>query len=367
MTFTDQEGRYELFGLAKARHYAVTAQPPNGQLYFAAEDGIADTPGLEPLTVDFNLARGMEMRGRVTSQETGKPVKDAVVAYYPLFPNENTKGIPGYPNAPASAAITTADGSYRLAVLPGPGVIGIIATPRHAYANAPVTAKDLADLFKDKRDHGNERFLHCDHGVGHGSIDQERFSALALISPVEGAESVTHDIALMPARTVRGTVLGPHGKPLAGTNVMGLESWSSYQVLENGDFVVTRLTPGRTRELVFEHIEKGLAKLVAIPGDRTEPLTVRLEPYGSVTGRLVDKDGKPVAGSRVQMRRSGFVGSYLPDKTDRDGRFRASGLIPGQKYWLGGFREEAAWSTEFTAESGQEKDVGDVQPLKRSE
>jgi RNA polymerase sigma factor (sigma-70 family) len=367
IAYTDNEGRYELPGMAKARHYAVTAQPPNGQLYFAAHDGVDDTPGLEPLTLDFALAQGMEMRGRVTSRATGKPVKDAVVAYYPLFPNENTKTISGYPNGPASSAVTDAKGFYRLAALRGPGVIGVVAAPRDNYANAPVTSKALADLFKDKGDHGNEKTLYADHGAVYGFIDQERFSALILVSPAQGAETATRDIALGSAVSVKGVVLGPDNKPLTGANVMGLESWSSYQFLGSGEFEVKRLVPGRTRELVFEHKEKGLGKFLTVSAERNEPLTVRLEPYGSVTGRLVDKDGKPVAGARVQMGRAGFVCPDLPEKTDRDGRFRASGLVPGQKYSVQAFREDIGWSVKFTAGAGQENDVGNIRPVKRSD
>lgn len=175
------------------------------------------------------------------------------------------------------------------------------------------------------------------------------------------------NIVLTPARSLKGVLLGPDGNPLTGVNAMGLKSWTSYELLTSGEFMVTRLAPGRTRELVFEHKGKRLGMLVAVSGDHTDALTVRLEPYGSVTGRLVDKEGKPVAGSRAQMGRFGFVGPDLPEKTDRDGRFRAGELIPGQKYWVSGFREETFWHVEFTAEAAKEKDLGDVRPFKRSE
>jgi RNA polymerase sigma factor (sigma-70 family) len=364
VAYTDKEGRYELLGCPKSRWYTVTARPQNGQLYFAAWKGAADTPGLDALAMDFDLVGGIELRGRVTDRVTGKPPRRAVVEYYPLYPNANVRKIPDYPDTAASSAVTGPDGSYRLVALPGPGVVGVIAGPPDSYAHGLVTPKELAGLFKDGKDHGNEVRLYIAHGEGYGAILQERYSSLTLITPAEGAAPLTRDIALAPARTLRGTVLGPDGKPLAGATVMGL-TWTvethSPEILEGGDFVVRRLTPGRTRDLVFQHKGQGLGKFVVVPGDRTEPLVVRLEPYGSATGRLLGRDNQPMPGNKLQMGRTGFVGPELPDKTDREGRFRVGGLIPGQKYWLQSSREGLGWHVEFTAESGP-KNLGDLHP-----
>lgn len=46
---------------------------------------IPDTPGLEPLTVDFALDRGIAVRGRLIDKTTGKPVRGHV--YYHAEPD----------------------------------------------------------------------------------------------------------------------------------------------------------------------------------------------------------------------------------------------------------------------------------------
>jgi hypothetical protein len=132
------------------------------------------------------------------------------------------------------------------------------------------------------------------------------------------------------------------------------------EVLETAEFTVRRMTPGRPRQLVFESKSTGLGKCVVIAGDRSEDLVVRLEPYGSVTGQLLNKDKTPVAGLKLQRGEAGFVGGDYGEKTDAEGRFRIAGLVPGQKYRVQGFRAEVGWQIEFTAESGPLKDLGVV-------
>ena len=139
-TYTDKEGRYELLGVAKAPGYWVTAQPQNGQLYFAISKSFDAPPGQDTLVGDFHLVGKIEVRGRITDQATGKPPKQAMVEYHPLYPNASIDEIldktdhTKYSQVHGSAAVAGPDGSYRLTVLPGPGVLGVIALPRESYA-----------------------------------------------------------------------------------------------------------------------------------------------------------------------------------------------------------------------------------------
>lgn len=78
---TDQEGRYELLGLAKSPRYTLAVRPANGQFYFQRTVELTDTAGLDPLTADIELVQGMTVRGKVTDKATGKPVAQALVEY----------------------------------------------------------------------------------------------------------------------------------------------------------------------------------------------------------------------------------------------------------------------------------------------
>ena len=58
--------------------------------------------------------------------------------------------------------------------------------------------------------------------------------------------------------------------------------------------------------LFFVDKERKLGAFLALKGEVKEPLTVKLEPCGSVSGRVLDQDGEPVADKAVE--------SYNPTK-----------------------------------------------------
>jgi hypothetical protein len=194
---------------------------------------------------------------------------------------------------------------------------------------------------------------------GKGILCVDKYHALSLINPGEKVESVALDLRLQPARTLQGMVVGPEGKPLTGVEVVGLAALPYDEMLDSASFTVTGLNPRRSRDLFFRHREKGLGKVLTIRGDETGPLTVQLDPCGSIIGRMVDEGGKPVPEITFY-----YWGGYLPAvpaKTDRDGRFHVA-LVPGQKYALGllGSRRLLRNVGEVKVESGQSKDLGDL-------
>jgi hypothetical protein len=283
-----------------------------------------------------------------------------VVVYYPLAPNPHSAALPNCTDwlAPSSARVRP-DGSYSLAVLPGPGVVLVAASPRDWYAGARLDDKELADLFGDGKSHGDSSCLHVSAGRQQSRCYVDRYNALSLIKPDEGTGPLTLDLTVEPARGARGTVVGPDGEPLSGVRAGGLSSGPDMETLAGASFTVGGLSPGRPRELFFHHREKGLSKVVTVRGDEAEPLAVRLEPCGAVLGRLVDKGGAPVSGVTVAVR--GRYDGVPTTQTDRDGRFRL-GLVPGLKYSFGlwGGRRLLREVADLEVESGCCNDLGDL-------
>jgi hypothetical protein len=110
---------------------------------------------------------------------------------------------------------------------------------------------------------------------------------------------------------------------------------------------------------------------------------VRLEPTGTLVGRVVDAEGKPLAGLKVSTHLSfkpedykdlpadlrlnmQFWGKLINGEatTDEDGKFRVEGLVPGLKYLLNVKRGTeflpSCTREDLAVESGKAKDLGEL-------
>jgi RNA polymerase sigma factor (sigma-70 family) len=363
---TDEKGRYRLAGLGKHEHYHLEA----GAIPYFRQDkfDVKDAPGLEPLTVDFDLEQGVVVRGHLTDKATGKPVRGWVHCTA-LASNPNLKDFTGQ-RQPDGAIEVAADGSFAVVAVPGPGLLLVHAHEADRYARTEVgdddpLRRDLAAL--DRR------------------TTPSRFHAVVRINPSEkDAKSTACDIALEPGQTRTGTVVGPDGKPLPGAFAGGLSPIDISRVpplkLDAATFTAVGLSARTPRPLFFFHPEKRLSKLEWVKADGADPLTVRLEPPGTITGRVVDAAGRPLAGLSIDLHfEDVVVNKNIPfeflepsspldsprKKTDAEGKFRFEGLAPALKYRLyasGGALGErfVDLAREQSVESGKVKDLGDL-------
>jgi RNA polymerase sigma factor (sigma-70 family) len=376
-TTTDAQGRYRLEGVGKAetsRHYVVAGGLP----YFSSFKVAEETAGLEPLTVDFELERGLTVRGRLTDKATGKPVR-GLVSYYALSDNPHVRdfkdvGLPAF--IVDGRGEVGPDGSFTLVALPGPGLLCAWADddryPRAEFAG---------ELPRTVPFPVRPTMLH----------------AIVPLAPSEKEPaSTTCDIALEPGRTVTGTVVGPDGQPLTGVWTAGLTAvlpaphyrtrlfeQSPYRTLTTDSFTVQGLSPRQPRMLALIHPEKRLGKLQVLRGDEPSPITVRLEPLGALAGRILDAEGRPWAGLPIFAEFSPADARALPYEfsqvslgkinpfrhlvtTAADGRFRFAGLLPGLKYDLYTPAKKREAKPPFdsprglTVEPGRDRDLGDI-------
>jgi hypothetical protein len=299
--------------------------------------------------VDFTLKRGVWVRGRVLDKE-GRPVR-AKVRYGAFLDNPNARGVRGYDGS--ADAVTGPDGSFAVLALPGRGLLAVKADEDRYLVGV-----------------GADRVKPADKTVTnfvlirtHPAFIPEEYHAFAPVEPDN--RGATCDVVLDPGRSVKGILVGPDGKPLSGVTVLDLKLvWSNPRPLPGPDFTATVLDPGGSRRIYFLHREKRLGAAVLVRGDTKEPLTVRLRPCGSVAGRLLDAKGRPRAGVDIygqsedkRMSVSGrWWGLYVSGRTDKEGRFRIEGLIPGVTYHVG----IGAGQQIFTLTAGEVKDVGDL-------
>jgi hypothetical protein len=235
-------------------------------------------------------------------------------------------------------------------VLPGPGVVLVAASPRRSFTPATlVDDRELSAFFASRQ----------------GWPSPKNCNAISLINPKEDAEQWTLDVEVMKGIRLRGQVTDPNGQPLASARVMGLTATSrSYEYLEGPSFEITQMRPHEVRPVVFVHDQKKLGRILTVHAGETGPLDVRLEPWGSIKGRLVDKNGQSVANGLIDLLIEN-VGLESGLSTDGKGRFQGP-LVPRARYSFGRSPQggipgrPATYLGEVTVESGQEKDVGDV-------
>jgi RNA polymerase sigma factor (sigma-70 family) len=368
-TLTDQEGRYELLGLAKAREHSLEAKPADG-LHFRVPVRVQDAPGLGPLTCDIELTSGLMVHGRITDKATGKAIAHAQVEYHPLAGNHFAIRMAQVAK-PCAATTTDPDGSYALTVLPGPGVIAVTGPRLEAHMPALVTLQDLKDFFKAPViEQRSEDFLTvAGGGNSFGAISQNFYNALVLLEPGEKEEGLVKDVTLEPPLERRGRVVGPDDQPLTGAWVCGLVR-HGVETLKGAEFTVRGINPRANRPLVFYHNEKNLGCYVKeLRGDPSMPLTVKLQPCGSASGRIIDPDGQPVAGLRLSVQGNALPilgdaggGSQLVT-TDKEGRFSAEGLVPGQEYHVSEaqvFNGILRIHAPVRVEPGKHQDLGEI-------
>ncbi len=363
-TTTDKDGRYRLDGLPKGGRQIMAMT--NDRPYLPAIRTVEDTPGLETITFDFTMKRGVWVKGRVFDRATGQP-QWANVEYHCFVDNPNANGVGSlHPNQ--RIKVTRKDGSFQLPVLPGRGVITAFAIAEGSDSYVQGAGADKIKGFNPlKLIPGDPCLLVNQH-------------TLVEINPKPDDESITCDLPLETGRTLAGKIVGPDGTPLAGARVCGLNDrgyWGP-DPLSGADFTVMALEPNKPRLLQFVHEGKKLDGFLRLRGNEKASLQVRLDQrWGTLTGRLARPDGKPIAGAMTACYVSGekhhgdiqyeSLQFVLPVRSDKNGRFCIEGLASGLKYELHFFKPlfydldiVGGRPKELTIKPGETKDLGDL-------
>ncbi len=382
-TTTDKEGRYRLTGLPrdqKGRAQGIIVMHPDGEPYLALrkEARPADDAPLGPVTLDFDMKKGVWLEGRVTDKE-GRGV-EANVGYYVFIEALDKDDAPQlYLPVPYSTDTQTdGDGRYRIVAYPGRGLVGARAIGARADHFAfGVGAEDIKGAKPSTDFAGMIDFPTYPFRALSGN-----FESLKEVNPAAGVKAVTCDLVLDPGRALTVRPQGPDGTPLQGAWVMGQlghSDWSQEE-REGGEYPIYGLKPGEGRTLVLRHEGKGLAGVLKIGGDDRGAATARLVPAAAVTGRLLDHGGRPLRNAAITVRffledRPKWIFDHHPLKvrTDDDGKFRIDGLAPGLKYeaatLLSQVSERPYPSRVFTLtlREGETKGLGDVTVKRRDD
>ena len=243
-------------------------------------DDLRVAEGGERDGLNFALERGVLIRGRALTTESGKPVPNAKV----------------WASGPGNGRIdqtTDAEGRFALRVAPGEWYV----------ATDEVGARRL----------GRQVYLRTTVDATHNPPLELRIPDTALLPPIPHLE---------------GTVLGTDGKPIAGTTVRTLGGFSATTDATGHYRFENQIEPGNL--LIAERAGAMSKKAVEV---RDAPnIDLRLDGRATtIQGVLTDEDGKPLPGVEVtlgaQSARGGGGGGATT--TDANGAYRFDGLYGG--------------------------------------
>jgi RNA polymerase sigma factor (sigma-70 family) len=198
---TGADGRYRLVGLPLGREGPLAAVPacdisaydghrieprlPPDRCppYFEAEVSVPKSPGTEPVHLDIALDRGVRVTGRILDKDTGKPVHGRV-SYFIFDDNPHWKGGPA-PAGRYDLHFNDVDGTFRLVIPPGPGMLA-------AYAFGPYARAAGVEAIKSRRP---DWLKHVPRGMLRFA---EEYHALHWIEPAPDASAVTQDLVVEP-------------------------------------------------------------------------------------------------------------------------------------------------------------------------
>ena len=261
--------------------------PRNDQPYLSSRKEVPDNPGLNPETVDLDLRRGIWIEGKSTDKETGKPVQGQV-SYF-AQPNNPNVGDYVLGGIAYKEGESNEDGSSA-----SPACRDLVSLPSLPALTSPPPTGTTSLLS------GNNSFRQWPEPCS-------TICAVARIDPASGIDSMRQDVTLDPGWTVKGTVFGPDRQALTGAWGIGLGSavsqGSRHETMKTAEFTISGFNPLIPRDILFKHPTKKLVGVARLPKERNDSITVMMEPCVTVTGRLVDINGRP------RRRR---IGTLLP-------------------------------------------------------
>ncbi len=206
----------------------------------------------------------------------------------------------------------------------------------------------------------------------------DNYHLLAEIDIDPKAESATLDLQLDPGRSLTVNAVDPEGVPIGETKVKGVTDLFSNALeydQESPKFEIHALDPSKPRRVIVTHLGRKLIGTAYLKGDEARPVNIQLQPWGTITGRVVDDDGQPLKGLDIHSIDGIFpkrpdVQGILPDdvRVGSDGRFRVERLVPGLRYGASATDRMALRGELFrdvTVAPGEMKDLGDLKVIPR--
>jgi RNA polymerase sigma factor (sigma-70 family) len=338
---TDKDGKYEIRGARKHKGYAVEVPADTVTGLLPCRGTAEDTAGFEPITIDLKCVKGVVITGIVTDKATGKPVRAHLVVDV-LANNPFVKKYPPHLQTAlrVSTTLPTGDaGEFRFVSAPGPVMLSVLpADGGGMYKQAGADPKH-PDLFSER----GGLLIFDSYG---GGLRPVQGSLCRVIDTKATDAVVTVNVELEPAPKVLVKVVDADGKPVTGAKASGVTHIPHDRPMAFPDVDTVSVfnpDPKNPRFIAVVHEQRKLVGTFTLTAGAKDPV-VRLGRGGSVTGRAVDADGKPLAGLTVdwwythyQVGAATAFTALTAGKvvtTDANGQFRIDAVFPNEEFQL---------------------------------
>ena len=341
---TDAEGRYRLIGLPKGDGHVLSVYPPLDQPYFVTDFlKVSAGPGIEPVRFDIALHRGVWIDGRVTDAKT----RPAGAGGHPLLSVPGQYACPDVPQLPRQSMSvnwtgdryrTDDQGRFRVVGIPGRGIVAVKSFARSYQLGVGSDRLSERPGGQSMRREGLPTY---------NQMSPQDFEAVAEVDVPADGVGMHQDFALQPSPSLTIQLLDPEGKPLTNVTAFGRfpdHRHGDQNLYDKSQAEIYGLDPAKAKTVLFLHHDRKLGAVLTIkPGESAsagQP-KVTLRPCATVTGRIVDAEGKPVTGG-IWVQLDGQGDADRPrvyssmEPIGADGRFRIDNLAAGRDLYLAG-------------------------------
>src|SRR5579863_3249791 len=321
-TFTDEHGRYRLSGIPPGEAHVLNVIAPKSEPWLIAKQEFSLDPSQSTAKVDVQVFRGIWLEGRVTDAETSEPVPGHV-DYLALQKNPNIPRKFGLQDDWQMERFPIDEsGRYRVAGLPGPGLLLVRSFGKKVY---PLS------VGAEKVDGYEPNYLPTTP-VG---LPLSNWNRIQEVNPPVDAQSFTLDLTLSAGATLVGRVVQPNGAPASRIEALGLvDKLAFFSELTDSKFTIHNYEPAVPRDVFFKAADNSLVGHLHLEGKPPADLAVTLRPAVTVRGRLIETEtGDEAVGYDVHCK-STKQGDFRIDHTvtDENGRFEIKGLLVGNVY-----------------------------------
>ena len=160
-----------------------------------------------------------------------------------------------------------------------------------------------------------------------------------------------------PGVTVHAKIVDAEGKAVTGAKVSAQNVYRNKLDADSIDLLA--IGPKEQRSVGVFHADRHLGKIVKVSAAdaKNTEFQIQLEPVSILKGRIIGRDGQPIAHAVVE----GAFLDVVNASTDDDGRFTLT-VIPGRPCNLRGIKGNQFLTEvrDLVIPPGETKDLGDV-------